>query len=71
MTERELAQVIAKCERCGRGFCTLPRHGMRDRYPPVGTPPYALATARICRGLIVEAIDGVGEIAGAAKETER
>ena len=45
------AELIGRCEKCGRGFLTLPAH-MTDQYAPVGSKRGADGTWEICGGTI-------------------
>lgn len=48
-------QTVAKCEKCGRGFLSMPKDG-RDHYYPADKPLKVsdLPTTEECGGKVVE-----------------
>jgi hypothetical protein len=46
MENDELPPIVARCQRCGRGFVWVNPQCPRDQYPPMG------GTRRSCGGII-------------------
>lgn len=48
----EALKMVAQCEKCGRGFVTMPKPGARDPFFPANKKPPREGTDEQCGGEI-------------------